>query len=115
MGSGIGEITAVVVRYYGGIKLGTGGLVRAYGNGVQLALAELPIIEKVPQAEFLLQCDYAQISMIETLLQQVGGGIVQSEYGAAVDLRLTLPALGAAEIAQRLYNLSRGSLVLQPV
>ncbi|GAK29250.1 YigZ family protein, partial [Serratia liquefaciens] len=38
MGSGIGEITAVVVRYYGGIKLGTGGLVRAYGSGVQQAL-----------------------------------------------------------------------------
>ncbi len=115
MGSGIGEITAVVVRYYGGIKLGTGGLVRAYGNGVQLALAQLPIIEKVPQAEFLLQCDYAQISLVEMLLQQVGGSIVQSEYGAAVDLRLTLPALGAAEIAERLYNQSRGSLVLQPV
>ena len=115
MGSGIGEITAVVVRYYGGIKLGTGGLVRAYGNGVQLALAQLPIIEKVPQAEFLLQCDYAQISLVEMLLQQVGGSIVQSEYGAAVDLRLTLPALGAAEVAERLYNQSRGSLVLQPV
>ncbi|EIC82659.1 IMPACT family protein [Serratia sp. M24T3] len=115
MGSGIGEITAVVVRYYGGIKLGTGGLVRAYGNGVQLALAQLPVIEKVPQAEFLLQCDYAQISLVETLLQQVGGSIVQSEYGAAVDLRLTLPALSAAEIADRLFNQSRGSLVLQPV
>lgn len=115
MGSGIGEITAVVVRYYGGIKLGTGGLVRAYGNGVQLALAQLRIIEKVPQAEFLLQCDYAQISLVEMLLQQVGGSIVQSEYGAAVDLRLTLPALGAAEVAERLYNQSRGSLVLQPV
>lgn len=36
-GSGIGEISAVVVRYYGGILLGTGGLVRAYGNGVQQA------------------------------------------------------------------------------
>ncbi|QII40703.1 IMPACT family protein [Rouxiella badensis] len=115
MGSGIGEITAVVVRYYGGIKLGTGGLVRAYGNGVQLALAQLSVIERVPQIEFLLRCDYAQISMVETLLQQVGGSIVQSEYGAAVDLRLALPAYEAAEIANRLFNLSRGSLVLQPV
>ncbi|MGA8120091.1 MAG: IMPACT family protein [Rouxiella badensis] len=115
MGSGIGEITAVVVRYYGGIKLGTGGLVRAYGNGVQLALAQLSVIERVPQTEFLLRCDYAQISMVETLLQQVGGSIVQSEYGAAVGLRLALPAYEAAEIANRLFNLSRGSLVLQPV
>lgn len=115
MGSGVGEITAVVVRYYGGIKLGTGGLVRAYGNGVQLALAQLRVIEKVPQTEFLLQCDYAQISMIETLLQQVGGSILQSEYGAAVDLHLALPAFGAAEIANRLFNLSRGSLILQPL
>ncbi|NMP29613.1 IMPACT family protein [Rahnella sp. SAP-1] len=115
MGSGIGEITAVVVRYYGGIKLGTGGLVRAYGNGVQLALASLPIKQKVPQAEFLLQCDYGQIAMIETLLQQVGGSILQSEYGAAVDIRLSLPAYEAAEIVNRLYNLSRGSLLLQPV
>jgi putative IMPACT (imprinted ancient) family translation regulator len=105
----------VVVRYYGGIKLGTGGLVRAYGNGVQLALASLPIKQKVPQAEFLLQCDYGQIAMIETLLQQVGGSILQSEYGAAVDIRLSLPAYEAAEIVNRLYNLSRGSLLLQPV
>ena len=37
-GSQVGEISAVVVRYYGGILLGTGGLVRAYGNGVQQAL-----------------------------------------------------------------------------
>lgn len=41
MGSGVGEVCAVVVRYYGGIKLGTGGLVRAYGSGVQQALQAL--------------------------------------------------------------------------
>ena len=115
MGSGVGEITAVVVRYYGGIKLGTGGLVSAYGNGVRLALAQLSVIEKVPQSEFLLRCDYAQISMVESLLQQVGGSILQSDYGAAVDLRLALPALAETEIADRLLNLSRGSLTLQPV
>src|SRR5471030_368293 len=47
MGSGVGEITAVVVRYYGGIMLGTGGLVRAYGGGVQQALKLLPVHQKV--------------------------------------------------------------------
>lgn len=45
-GSGVGEITAVVTRYSGGIKLGTGGLVKAYGGGVQQALKLLQTIEK---------------------------------------------------------------------
>lgn len=47
LGSGIGEISAVVVRYYGGILLGTGGLVRAYGNGVQQALQLLQTSLKI--------------------------------------------------------------------
>ena len=46
-GSQVGEISAVVVRYYGGILLGTGGLVRAYGNGVQQALKLLETERKV--------------------------------------------------------------------
>lgn len=49
LGSQVGEISAVVVRYYGGILLGTGGLVRAYGNGVQQALKLLETERKVEQ------------------------------------------------------------------
>jgi len=115
LGSGVGEITAVVVRYYGGIMLGTGGLVKAYGGGVQQALKLLVTHEKVPLTEFTLQCDYAQLTLVENLLQQVGGHILQSNYGAAVDMRLALPATEASAIVTRLYDLSRGTLNLQPV
>lgn len=115
LGSGVGEITAVVVRYYGGIMLGTGGLVKAYGGGVQQALKLLVTREKVPLTEFTLQCDYAQLTLVENLLQQVGGHILESNFGAAVDLRLALPATEASAIASRLYDLSRGTLNLQPV
>ncbi|MBR7298722.1 IMPACT family protein, partial [Klebsiella pneumoniae] len=48
MGSGVGEITAVVVRYYSGILLGTGGLVKAYGGGVNQALRQLATQRKTP-------------------------------------------------------------------
>ena len=51
-GSQVGEISAVVVRYYGGILLGTGGLVRAYGNGVQQALKLLETERKVERQLF---------------------------------------------------------------
>lgn len=115
LGSGVGEITAVVVRYYGGIMLGTGGLVKAYGGGVQQALKLLSIHEKVPLREFTLQCDYAQLTLVENLLQQVGGHILQSNYGAGVDMRLALPATEASAIVTRLYDLSRGTLNLQPI
>ena len=62
-GSQVGEISAVVVRYYGGILLGTGGLVRAYGNGVQQALKLLETERKVERQLFQVHCDYAQLKL----------------------------------------------------
>lgn len=115
MGSGIGEITAVVVRYYGGIKLGTGGLVRAYGSGVQQALKQIEVKYKVPQVEYTLQCDYAQLSIVETLLQQVEGQILQSDYAQFVTLHLSLPATQASQVGDKLRDLSRGTLQLTPI
>ncbi|MGK4846056.1 YigZ family protein, partial [Salmonella enterica] len=70
MGSGVGEITAVVVRYNGGILLGTGGLVIAYGGGVNQALRQLATIRKTPLTEYTLQCVYGQLAGIEALLGQ---------------------------------------------
>jgi putative IMPACT (imprinted ancient) family translation regulator len=114
MGSGVGEITAVVVRYYGGIKLGTGGLVKAYGSGAQQALKQLTLSYKIPQVEYTLQCDYAQLAWIESLLQQMEGRIVHGEYGAAVMLHLALPATGVELFGNKLRSLSRGNLHLYP-
>lgn len=115
MGSGIGEITAVVVRYYGGIKLGTGGLVRAYGSGVQQALKQIEVKYKVSQVEYTLQCDYGQLAIVETLLQQVEGQIIGSEYAQFVTLHLSLPATQASQVGDKLRDLSRGTLQLTPI
>jgi uncharacterized YigZ family protein len=115
MGSGVGEITAVVVRYYGGIMLGTGGLVKAYGGGVQQALKLLVVQQKVPLVEYAVQCDYSQLQLVETLLSQVGGHILRSEYGASVDLVLALPAAQAQAAISQLFDISRGALILRPV
>ncbi|RKQ40166.1 IMPACT family protein [Enterobacter sp. R1(2018)] len=115
MGRGIGEITAVVVRYYGGVKLGTGGLVKAYGGGVQLALNQLSTVLKVPLTEYTLQCDYAQLAGIEALLKQNDGLIVQSEFQASVLLKVALPQTQLAEFSLRLADFSRGSLHLLPI
>lgn len=115
MGSGIGEITAVVVRYYGGVKLGTGGLVRAYGGGVQQALKQLPTQQKIPQSEYTLACDYALLSQIESLVRQAGGSILHSRFTEGVTLTLSLPRSEVDGVEGKLRNLSRGELHLQAI
>ncbi|NUU68803.1 IMPACT family protein [Enterobacteriaceae bacterium BIT-l23] len=114
MGSGVGEITAVVVRYYGGIKLGTGGLVKAYGGGVQLALGQLTTARRVPLQAYLLHCDYGQLSGVEALLKQCEGLVAHSDYQAEVRLQVALPQAKVAEFSARLADLSRGTLHLLP-
>ncbi len=114
LGSHLGEITCVVVRYFGGIKLGTGGLVRAYGNGVQQALKILPTQTKVPQKEFNLVCDYSLINAIEQLLMQVNGVILHSDYNESVSLQISIPATLEQEVSDKLRDISRGALELTP-
>ncbi|MEG0280500.1 MAG: IMPACT family protein [Morganella sp. (in: enterobacteria)] len=112
LGSEIGEITAVVVRYFGGIKLGTGGLVRAYGNGVQQSLRLLITKIKVPQVLCEVTCDYSFINQIELLIRQVEGTIIASDFGADVTLRISIPATLLSEVGDKLRDLSRGMLEL---
>lgn len=112
MGNGVGEITAVVVRYYGGILLGTGGLVKAYGGGVHQALAQLTTQRKTPLTAYTLQCEYGQLAGVEALLAQFAGHIVESEYQAFVQLRVALPQAEVASFSAKLADFSRGSLQL---
>ena len=87
-GSQIGEISAVVVRYYGGILLGTGGLVRAYGNGVQQALKLLETERKVERQLFQVHCDYAQLNWIRILCEQHQIEIYQQDFQVQITLQL---------------------------
>ncbi|ATM98581.1 MULTISPECIES: IMPACT family protein [Proteus] len=115
LGSGMGEITAVVVRYFGGIKLGTGGLVRAYGSGVQQALKLLPTKTKVPQLRFSVACEYSLVSLLEQVVEQYHGQVLSSEYTDKVTFILSLPAVHSGEVEVKLRDISRGSMQLIPL
>lgn len=80
--------------------LGTGGLVKAYGGGVQQALNLLITTRKTPLTEYTLLCDYAQLSGIEALLKQFNGVIAHSDYQAMVQLRVALPQAELAAFQQ---------------
>ncbi len=116
-GSQIGEISAVVVRYYGGILLGTGGLVRAYGNGVQQALKLLETERKVERQLFQVHCDYAQLNWIQILCEQHKIEIYQQDFQEDFQVQITLQ-LGISEdqikpFEQALIERSAGTLTLE--
>lgn len=113
-GSQIGEITAVVVRYYGGVQLGTGGLVKAYGGGVQQGLKQLVRKQKTVLHSFGLSCDYSQLVEVERLIQCFNGQFLSREYQDKVRLTLALSPVHLADFNQSLADLSRGSLFLSP-
>lgn len=84
------NIAVVVTRYFGGTKLGVGGLIRAYG-GVALATLENATIETVYiQDKIKLNCSYHQLKAILSLVEKYSGQIVESDYGESVWLILQM-------------------------
>ncbi|WP_272896450.1 YigZ family protein [Actinobacillus seminis] len=112
LGSGIGEISAVVVRYYGGILLGTGGLVRAYGNGVQQALALLETQLKIERQFYALVCDYTQVKNILTLCERHDVVVESQDFQEKVRFVLGISGDTLVSFTQDLTERSAGQLRL---
>lgn len=103
-GSDLGDVTVVIIRYFGGTKLGTGGLVKAYTETAQLALAELPITEKVERQTVSVTVPYSFYESCRRLVEQHQGQIEAEDFAVEVTLILTfivddLPAF-AADLAE---------------
>lgn len=109
-GSGVGEITAVVTRYSGGIKLGTGGLVKAYGGGVQQALTVLQTKEKLITSELLISCEYNQVSLVESLVSEFAGRQVEADYSQRITLVIELDRRQVEAFSTTLFSRSGGQV-----
>jgi uncharacterized YigZ family protein len=106
---GIDRVVVVVTRWYGGIKLGAGGLMRAYGGTAAecLRLAERTPI--VAMTRLGMHCDFAELALMKARLKELGAEIEQESFDAAgVTLHLRLPADRAAEARARIVDISRG-------
>ena len=89
--SDIGEIVAVVTRFFGGIKLGTGGLVKAYQGGVANALDLLPTIEKIIYAQIAFTCGYEHINLLHHYMPNYNAKIVNEEFTNIINYTIELP------------------------
>ena len=115
IGSQIGELCAVVVRYFGGTKLGSGGLQRAYGGSVKQALAVLPTKLKIPMVRKTLACQYSQVNDVLYYIGQFGGEIIRQDYNENIVLTLALPDEKLEFFQLQLQTMSAGQLTLQPI
>lgn len=109
----VGEVVAVCTRWYGGVKLGTGGLTRAYSGGVKRALASLPTEEKVERVDVLLTLGYADVDAVQRLLEELDIVVEAEEYGADVRYRCGVPVDDLDELAARVTDLTRGSAIVR--
>lgn len=95
------DAVVAVVRYFGGIKLGAGGLVRAYGGTAKMALEAAVLVPYVEFVELRLTIDYPELQPLTYQLGKVGGEILSKAFGEKVDLVVRLPAPEAATFRGR--------------
>lgn len=107
----IGDVVAVVVRYWGGVKLGTGGLVRAYSGAVQQAIEEAALVEQVELAQLQFQVPFAMESAVRHLLKSSQLPECDISYGQSAKFDLTVPEEKRAEFKKQLIELSNGGVI----
>lgn len=107
--SEVGEIVAVCTRYFGGTKLGTGGLSRAYSGGVKMALESLPTRERVERVTLEIRVEYEAVDGLKRLLEEAEALIRDETYGADVIYRVAVPEESVTALEKDLAGMTRGT------
>ena len=110
---GVTNVVCVVTRYFGGVLLGTGGLLRAYTKSAKDALnaAGICVVRRWVKAE--IACSYAMLERLKTECTAIGGVVADIEYSADVCLKLLLPEDKADAFSQRTADVTAGATELE--
>ncbi|HEX7763426.1 MAG TPA: YigZ family protein [Cellvibrio sp.] len=109
----VGNSLAVVVRYFGGVKLGAGGLVRAYSGAVSQAVNCAQLVQVTPSVQLKVMVDFARETKVRHLVNVYQGQIVDVAYASEVSIDISLPAAQAAQFAQQVTNETAGEAVVR--
>jgi len=111
--SGVGEVVTVCTRYFGGVKLGTGGLSRAYAGGVKLLLQTLPTELKIKRAHVSVRVAYPHVESLQRLLDDLEVVVEHEEYGEEVRYQIAVPVMTLETLREQLAQLTSGEGVLE--
>lgn len=109
-GSGLGDVVMVVTRYFGGTKLGTGGLVRAYGDSVRLALKSMPLAKKVATTTVMFVIPYSVYEQTRLLINHHIGKIKDEAFGADVTMTVMIDDEFIDNFKSKMVSLTKGSI-----
>lgn len=107
--SGFGDVAAVVTRYYGGVKLGRGGLGRAYAGAVDTALASLPRRMRVSRIDVLIEVDYPAVDGLLRVLDGLGAVRGEEDFAERVRVRSAVPTDALEALERAVADLSSGT------
>jgi len=107
---GLTDCAVVVTRYFGGILLGGGGLVRAYSHGAKIAVDAGGVVEMRLCLQGAVTCDYSQYGWVPAFLTDAGATVTDTQFGEAVDVYFSLPQEKRAHLETTLIDRSNGRL-----
>lgn len=110
---GVGEIAAVVTRYFGGILLGTGGLVRAYQGLVKLGLETLPVTERVPSDRIKLTLEHSFVNIALREFENHQARILEKEFAMDATFTLSVPQTQSQNLIDVLTQKTSGGLLIE--
>lgn len=103
----------VVVRYFGGTKLGTGGLSRAYSDGARDVLKEVDIVTKEEAAICELEVDYGLVGKLDYYIEQEQLAVVNKAFGAGVIYTLALRSESLEPVVKKINEISNGTIIIK--
>ena len=105
-------VLAAVVRYYGGVKLGAGGLVRAYADSIARVLQDAPRIERIAQTLLTVEIGYPDEARVRRWIEQEGYALADSGYEMEVRLTIEMPVTALDAARDALRDMTQGRAVL---
>ena len=109
-GSGMGDVVAVITRYFGGTKLGTGGLVRAYSDSIRQTLAHMPRAEKIATQTLGLTIPYSGYERVKLFIEEYEGNLLEEDFGADVSLMIQFRKEDTQAFSDTIKNFFRGQI-----
>ncbi|KRM20664.1 YigZ family protein [Latilactobacillus graminis] len=104
------NLCVVVTRYFGGIKLGTGGLIRAYSHATSTAIEHLGIVQGIEQIACHLTIDYAQFDTVQKLLEQLDLTAENIQYTTNIQMTVWIATTAASDLQQQLTDQLNGQV-----